>query len=357
MKNKKILLFSRDPGGCNSISPLYQYLKQKGYEVLLYAKEFSLERMKTQFLLEPKNISNEIHDINPTKIINWLNKIKPDVIITGTSFGDITERMIWDNAQKIGIPTIVILDHWINYGNRFRDLEGRFVKPNIVIVPDQRGFEIAVKEGIPAETLKTWGNPYYDYLKTYSSEGVSVIRNQYLKKENQKLISFASEPFSKSPASYGYTEHEILHQLAISIKNMLDENASVCLIVRPHPKEDVGRLKMQCQKYEDDNLTLYVSSAEKSIDLILASDLVCGMISQYLIEGAILEKHVLSIQIGLNQPDPFILTRNGIVPIVLSSEQLDMALENFQSGKMIASKFNVTHQCMDRIFEELERFL
>jgi len=40
---KKILLFSRDPGGANTIFPLVGPLKKKGYSVLLYGKDIALK--------------------------------------------------------------------------------------------------------------------------------------------------------------------------------------------------------------------------------------------------------------------------------------------------------------------------
>src|SRR4030065_819068 len=99
----KILLFSRDPGGANTIFPLIDPLKESGFLISLYGKDFALNRYK-QSGFEGKNIMDEISFITVESLISFLKANSPDFIITGTSENDFTEKYMWKAAEQLHIP-------------------------------------------------------------------------------------------------------------------------------------------------------------------------------------------------------------------------------------------------------------
>lgn len=115
---KKILLFSRDPGGSNTIIPLVEPLQKRGYEVRLFGKDFALEKYKSSGI-SGLDIMDYVPSFELDFIQKFINKEKPDFIITGTSADDFTEKYIWKSAGKLNIPLLAIMDQWVNYGVRF----------------------------------------------------------------------------------------------------------------------------------------------------------------------------------------------------------------------------------------------
>jgi hypothetical protein len=356
MKQKRILLFSRDPGGCNSVTPLYDFLLGKGDIPLLYGKDFSLLKMKNDFHLNPSDLMNQLPSFDFEGVYSWLQSLGPKAVITGTSYGDQTEQWLWAASKRLGIPSFAILDHWINYGLRFKNAEG-FSYPDLIIASDTDAKNLACKEKIPETKLRVWGNPYYDFLRTYSEQNLAAqIRSKYgCSSSAARLISFASEPFSLTPKNYGYSEAEILQSLIHSIRTTQPMDSKTVLVVRTHPKESRAGVLAFCERSSTSNLEIHCSNQERSIDLVSAADLNCGMISQYLIESAVLQKPTLSIQIGLNTSDPFILSQKGVLPLLTTQNDLDAQMKRFMNGNIGLPKLELPSQCMENIFTELER--
>lgn len=358
MNNKKILLFARDPGGCNSIAPLYKAMQDHNLDCLLYAKDFSFEKMQNQYLLSPKNISLEVDTINYESILNWLRSIKPTFVITGTSYGDTTELLIWKSCKELNIPCMAILDHWVNYGVRFKYNLNESIYPEYVIVPDKVGLEIAIREDIPSQNVFAWGNPYYEYLSKliFSEERIQQIKAKYNHGEgSRKLLVFASEPFSLAPVTYGFNEKIILESLIYSL-SQLHETAdfNFTLLVRPHPKEDAHALNKLCKKFKNLKFEIVVSSEENALELIMASDLCLGMMSQFLIESYYLKKRALSLQLGRNTEDPFILTQQKKMLRVDNESNLVGAIRSELSSEIDNDQIYEKEECIKKILNELK---
>src|SRR5574344_942831 len=145
----KIMFYAHDPGGSYAISPLIMPLKGK-HEVFVFGNDSGLK------------ILNEAQEFEWSLI----KTINPDLIITGTSANDFTEKYIWKEAKRLGIKTIAILDHWCNYGIRFSKYGliniDKFNKhcdylPNYIIVMDNFAKQEMIKDGVPAEIIYPLG--------------------------------------------------------------------------------------------------------------------------------------------------------------------------------------------------------
>src|SRR5574344_1028646 len=97
----KIMFYANDPGGANAIKPLLNPLEGEN-DIFIYGNNSALKILP-----------------NCKEYNKNMKKIMPDIVITGTSANEFTEKIIWEESKKLDIKTIAILDHWCNYGVRF----------------------------------------------------------------------------------------------------------------------------------------------------------------------------------------------------------------------------------------------
>ncbi|NJD03362.1 MAG: hypothetical protein FIA99_12395 [Ruminiclostridium sp.] len=339
---KKILLFSRDPGGANTVIPLVEPLKEKGYEVLVFGKDAALKKYQAAGI-KAIDIMDHLNGISLVEVGYFLDGIAPDFIITGTSADDFVEKYIWDRACKKGIKTFAILDQWVNYGVRFspytsaeldrynQDKRHEY-QPFKILVMDEYAKDEMLKEGFETDRLVVTGQPHFDYIKamaqSLSEKERFDLRSRLNIKNSQKTVLFASEPITEcygdinSRNYWGYTEIGIFLELADACKNIqANEGVDIKLILRPHPKEKPDKIEDMIKSIEGE-LDIAVEYKEESLMLASISDVVTGLSSMLLIEAMIIGKPILSIQIGLSKTDPFVFSRKGITSTVLDRGSL-----------------------------------
>ena len=272
----KILIYAHDPGGINATKPLEESLRAAGFEVV------------SHFKILPENT---------------INNFNPDLIITGTSANDKTEKNIWLKAKNKNIKTLAILDHWVNYGIRFSKyglLElDKFNKnpdifPDYIIVPNNFAKEEMIKDGVRAEIIFPLGNPHFEQIKLNAPK---------CSEKYTDTILFCSEPYIED---YGAGKEKIA---ASDIYNFCKKN-SLKLIIKLHPKEDVSKYK----EFEGINVKILKEAA--LTELMQKCALTISMTSMVLIEGAILHLPILSYQPSETNPDNFILTKQKVLPFI-----------------------------------------
>ena len=347
---KKILFFSRDPGGANCIIPLYKRIEaDKNIQPHLYCRDFACQKYREKSL-SFKNINRELNHITPRSIENFLKRKRPNLIITATSSDDNTERFFWRAARKLNIKTLAILDQWMNYKDRFSDDYREYPKdkkhlniPDIICVMDEYAKGEMVGQGFPSENIKVTGQPYFEEIskeiERFNHKKKKKIRKSFNIEDGLLLISFASEPIiennPKDPLKYGYTELTILESLLKALKKNIDKTGrKIALIIKLHPKNIDGIFDNLIKKYSfGTRAKIIVNKTLPPRDLILSSDFVLGMSSMFLIEAAILKKPIMSIQIGLKGEDPFVLSRIGRTKTVRDQKTLDNELQEFIKSK------------------------
>ncbi len=252
----KILLFAHDPGGANTIIPLVNPLKASGYNVVLYGKNYALTRY-ANFGLRGINIESKIKNNTMNSLKKFLQEIKPDFIITGTSAADMTERHIWHVGTKINIPSFAILDLWVNYRNRFSKYGAKYTNnpkdfaflPTKICVMDRLAKNEAIKEGLDEKKIIITGQPYFEYLFKYpkmASKRLNYIRKSLNVNPNDFLIIYASEPITgtytkknNSENYQGFTEKTIFNNLYTSLKKYSNSSKeiNIRLLIKLHPRE------------------------------------------------------------------------------------------------------------------------
>lgn len=377
--SKKVLLFSRDPGGANTVAPLYKELIKKGYNVNLYGKDVALNKYH-QYGLNGIDINNVLSNVSQKEIQKFLKLEIPDFIITGTSADDFTEKYLWKSAEELGIPSFAILDQWINYGLRFSKFNVSELKeyekkkehiylPYKILVMDNYAKEQMIKEGIEEDRILVSGHPYFDYLLSQKE----IITNKIIKdfrrnigcNEGDYIITYVSEPISEtynesdeSEHYWGYSERTVFKEF-ISILNAAVEKSDkkIKFIIRLHPKENENNYNDLIDNINN-NISIMVDKKLDGFELMCASNLICGMSSMFLIEGAVLGIPIVSMQMGLKRDNPFILDRIGIVKSILYKEELEekikkIILEN-ETEKYI---FEVKNGAIDSVINFMEEIV
>jgi len=377
--SKRVLLFSRDPGGANTITPLVEPLAKSGWTVLLYGKDAALDKY-TRAGVVGQNLALHCVPITQDSIFNFLKQEMPDFLITGTSTDDFTERFLWKAAEKLNIPSFAILDHWINYGFRFSkyqvseldkyrlDPEHPFL-PTRILVMDEYGRQEAIKDGVAPDKLFITGQPHFEALirnsqKISTDQLRSVRQKMGALTDGDLLITYASEDLGESyhetdhsPHYWGYTERTIFRELLNALLKFAPQShRKIHLVIKIHPKERVDNFD-DLVATKSPFITFRVDKETNPVELIKASDLICGMSSMFLMESVILGKPILSIQIGLCRENPFVLDRMGIVQSILNSESLVNAFnEILLHNRFPRHEFSVLTNSVSTLLKMMEEF-
>lgn len=371
---KKVLLFSRDPGGANTITPLVRPLKEKGYEIRLFGKDIANEKYSNAGL-SSLNIGDFVKTIDSKSIEEFLINEKPDFIITGTSSDDFTEKYIWKAAEKLNIASFAILDQWINYGIRFSKYKisehkeysidkNHLFLPTKILVMDDFAKKEAIKNGLEPSRILVTGQPYFETIskrrRKISQETIEKTREKFNVNKSDFIITFASEPISKDYAQnyWGYNEQTIFEALLESLKIISSEyKKTFSIIIRLHPRENINSYKDIINSFKEEKMTIILDKNFDSLDSIITSDLICGMSSMFLIESVVLGKPTISVQIGLKRVNPFILDRRGILKSILDKETLQIQLKSIIfENKSAHYNFNVIENSVNNIIDQMEKY-
>ena len=372
----KILIFSRDPGGANTVIPLIKPLINEGYEILLYGKDTALNKYSSNGL-NALNIMDEIDNVSMEDIKQFLIEKTPGLIITGTSADDLTEKFLWSSARQLNIPSFAILDQWINYGLRFSqygvaELEKFNINPRLeylpakIMVMDEMARREAVDEGIDKDLLVITGQPHFESLlqKASAVEDKSAVRKKYLTGDNEKIFLFVSEPISEtyrendnSKHFWGYTERTVFALTLQAIESVSDDlKEKFTVIIRPHPKENINNFNDVIQSYNK-QCKIIIDKESDSIDLMNAADLIIGMSSMFLIEAAVLGKKILSVQTGLCRKDPFVLSRMGVVESITDKVLLKRSIVEVIGNEGSKIKFDFIKNPVENIINEVKKLI
>lgn len=378
---KKIFMFSHDPGGTNTIIPLIKPLRERGYEVILYGKDVALNICR-QNGLEANDITEYVSGFGMEEIQEFIKEINPDCIITGTSIEDFTERYVWKASEKFNIPSFAILDQWINYGIRFskygayqsdtyRNDKVHPFLPMKILVMDEIAKHEAIQDGLEPSRIEITGQPYFETLMQkvaqITQDAIQDIRKQINAVGDDYVITFASEPVSVDYRGnidgqdyWGYTEKTILEELIKAIVDVQPEfKGTISIIIKLHPREDRSSYLGVIENYKSNkNIKIAVVENCDSYSLIAASNLICGMSSMFLIEAVVIGKPVISITIGLNRENPFVLGRIGVLRSVLSAGELREKLRLIMIGNtFVRPKLNLIKNPVERTMELLESYI
>lgn len=371
---KRVLVFARDPGGENVMESMLDEI-QEDYEVVLYGKDVALDRFcKAGY--SPRNIMADIKEVSVEELKAFLKSIQVALILTGTSADDYVEKYLWKAAGELGIPSMAVLDQWLNYGIRFsrysvHELE-QYQKqplheylPDCICVMDSYAKEKLMEEGVRASHIAVTGQPYLcrfvDMVKSIPSVTIKNYRQQYAVNKDVMLL-FASEPICKvygdSYEYFGYNEVTIFTLFSKCLNRIAEKTGrSVSVVVRPHPKEDEEQWKNRFANSEW--VSYYVDRKADNKVAMAAADGVVGMSSMFLLESTLCGKPILSILAGLKPgfENEFILEKLGVTRSAMSEREVENRILTLLLGKDSAGVWDIPMDATMQIKSWMNRLL
>jgi hypothetical protein len=352
MKGRRILIFSRDPGGTNAIMPLIEPLRALGNEVSVYGKDAALSIYR-KLNMDCSDICDTIPSGTQEETDKFVRQTRPDLIVTGTSSEDFTERHLWKAAERAEITSFAVLDQWTNYRLRIISEDGdptneratsELIVPSFFFIMDEFARKEMCALGINREKLVVSGQPFFDYIRRtgdrFTRGEIQQLRRELTGTQGGLVFVFASQPIANiyrkngmAEDYWGYTEKTVLKSVAGCLSKLTEEMAvKVTLVLRLHPKDE-SNVYQDALATCPNSIKVVVDRDTDSSLLLKAADLIIGMFSMLLLEAAILERRFISVQIGLKRENPLIFDRMGLVRSILTEKELEETLRGILSGK------------------------
>lgn len=275
MLNEKIALFSHDAGGAEVLSNWAKNNINKDCLIIAQGPAFDIFSKNGLAGFFSKKTIKEIISIS-------------DLIICSTSWDSDVEKDALREARYQGKKCISILDHWVNYKERFEDKNGKLFLPDEIWVCDVHAEKIA-KSFFNECNIKLIKNPYLDNLQ-------DEIKKIKLHSEIRNEVLYVCEPISEHAYKefgdvnyFGYTEKDALIYFLDNFKNIFDQKSQIK--IRPHPSEKTEKYSW-VKKYS--NLNITVNNQLSLLEDICASNVVVGCESMAMVVALTASKKVIS---------------------------------------------------------------
>jgi hypothetical protein len=169
------------------------------------------------------------------------------VLLSGTSRLSLLEHESRKRARRIGVPSIGVVDHWVNYRRRFRR-RGELLLPDAIWVADEFARSIAERcfPGLPVHQKR---NRYLELL-------VSAIKTPPAAKGRALRILYVLEP-CRSTWGRGEPSGEFQAlEFFTSQLPRLGVGRNAVIRLRPHPTEPADKYARWIAKHRACNIAL-----------------------------------------------------------------------------------------------------
>lgn len=213
-----------------------------------------------------------------------------DWLLCGTSFYSDLEWQALRLARKSGRRAITVLDHWVNYPDRFVR-HGEQCLPFEIWVGDQIALELARKD-LAEVPLKLEPNAYLLDLQ----DEIAKITPHTREANDGLSILYVCEPLRDDGLAlynderfWGYTEEEALCHFLTHIEWL---GAPISrIVVRAHPQEPVDKYAWAMEQFA---LPIVTGENRTLLEQVADSDVVAGCASMAMVVGLIAGKRVVS---------------------------------------------------------------
>jgi hypothetical protein len=335
---KRILFFSCEPGGAEVLIPAIRLLEDvPGIDVTTTGYGYALERFSK------KHVSYaEIAPIN-LQDPYLFNFFAPDMIITSAASlpgFDMSEKHLWIQAKRRGIPTMAMLDQWQNYTERF---SGEGADERLAYMPDwinclnETGRTAMLNEGFEARRLVMMGHPYLSSLKSdLATLDVTSLRISQRIEASEQVALFVSEPIREHYGlKRGYDQYQVLDYFLTSLAGVHFRQK---IIIKLHPKDNRTSFVSISNKFPSLRVQ-FIYDEISPLECLAISDYIFGMSSLMLVEAYVLGKRVASLQPGLLACDPMVLSRCQLIPSITNFDQKDLLKLEFRAGTPFEVEF------------------
>lgn len=229
---------------------------------------------------------------------NQIDSLKAETLIlfssTGTTDFEYANMSI---ARKLDARAFVILDHWVNYNERFQR-RGEKVTPDLILVVDEYAFDIA-KRIFPINEIILTNNYFLENIKRdFRNLDEKTIEYDYV---------FMCESQSKDSTIELALENDNVQQMKyfFDYLSSIGENNSR-ILVRPHPSDlDKDYTSIVPKTFP----CVTISSKQSLQEILRISNVIVGCNSMALVIADAVGKTVFT---ALEDPDKCYLPIRGI---------------------------------------------
>src|SRR6266568_3138190 len=111
----RAVLMARDAGPAAAIAPVARALIERGEPPTI----IGYDRAATAFAAKVLPQVGFPEDPTPDQVARMLEREHATVLLTGTSLQVEDDRVFWAGGEAAGVRSIALLDHWVNYAERF----------------------------------------------------------------------------------------------------------------------------------------------------------------------------------------------------------------------------------------------
>jgi hypothetical protein len=293
-KIRTIVAVAHDIGGAQAIYPVIPTLRRRpNLRVNAIAGGFAKKvfaRVKAE---------NTETDWSDTKIDDYLDRTRPDLVLSGTSWKSCLEQGFRNRARLRNIPSVVVIDFWSDHPRRWHDADYRFEDgQDRVCVPDKETAASMVRYGYPKDLLYVTGQPHLERCfrratLPESSSAATEVTVLFL------TIALAALKLEQDPIAQIRVVCEALGRWSVSIKK------PVILTIRPHPHENPAPdFLRRIQNLAPSGVTVRMADRTKPIlGQLKKSDLVLGHITMGLFEARSLGKQAVALEVTDHPPE------------------------------------------------------
>ncbi len=329
----RILAICGDPGGASAVGPVIRQLRE---ENRLYVE--ALAYNEAAAVWEHLGVSHQVLQTNlpPHQIPALLKQSTAQLLLTGTSVNPVDyEKQFIAAARQLSIPSLAVLDFWLNYTWRFSDAEGNLIYlPDKIAIMDELARLEMIQEGFDPARLVITGQPAFDDLAHWRERFSPQIR-QDVRREigihpDEKFILFPSQPQSSlygeaKENHLGFDEWVVLDALIHALEKIERQyEPHIHLVIRPHPRED----PQSFLHLQSEIIPITVSTAGGARNQVMSADMVVGMNTELLVEACYLGCITLSLQPGLRHADRLPTNRVGVSRAVYRHREIKPAIED-----------------------------
>jgi len=270
-KENNVTLVAHDAGGAEILSS-WAILQKKNYSFCIEGPALNIFKRKF----------GEIKNQNLDEALK-----KSNLLVCGTSWESRIEIDAIEISKRNKIKSIAILDHWVNFKERFFIGE-KLIIPDELWVVDVKAKSIA-KNFFPSTKILQIPNYYMNDI-------VSEAKNKQLFFKSTAIL-YICEPIRRHNTiklqhvkEQKYNELDAIDFFLENISAISKENKQI--IFRPHPSEKPEDYKWIINKY--DRYNIEISEDKNLIEDICRSAIVLGCESMAMVVALKLNKRVIS---------------------------------------------------------------
>jgi hypothetical protein len=253
-KSKKIIFIISDPGSANIILSIVKKFKLKRINFF-----FTNPNIKKYFT----NFKNKFLEINSLK--NLIKKNYFDLGVIGTGYPPKYIHLA-NYLKNYKIFTVAILDHWLNFLERFKKNKSLF-KPDIILMTHKINYRL---------------DNFFKDIKIFN------VKNYYLEEKIREIKKIKKVKYDccyiNDPASYiinAKVRKKLIVDSMESFISFIKNRRITKVLIRPHPKDDLFSFKNMIKKIvkykEYDESNLVISKSTNISKDIGSSDSIFGM--------------------------------------------------------------------------------